>query len=326
MRVSWLQMEADLYASWRASRRRSRPEGNRSDRVATLTAMLSTGRHRGRAAPPTDGPPHESPRALLATLLGAALSAAAVMIAGGGQAIWVCVPAALLVGSRCPGRLRTAGGFAAVLASAGGATLLERHSTEPSQVLLPLLVSAASVAILVSITERLERERDLARASARADPLTGVANRRAMLERIDYEIARHARTRRSFGVLVLDLDGFKLLNDRFGHLAGDDLLREVAGAVQRAIRDQDTLARMGGDEFCVLAPETSPAGARTLSARATESVSRVTVGIEALGASAGTALFPADGKTAAALLHAADQRLLEAKRRAGTAERERRAA
>ncbi|MDQ6816226.1 MAG: GGDEF domain-containing protein, partial [Actinomycetota bacterium] len=148
----------------------------------------------------------------------------------------------------------------------------------------------------------------------------------AMLERIDYEIARHARTRRSFAVLVLDLDGFKLLNDRFGHLAGDDLLREVAGAVQRAIRDQDTLARMGGDEFCVLAPETSSYGARTLCTRATDAVSRVAVGIEALGASAGTALFPADGRTAAGLLHAADQRLLGAKRRIGGPDRERRAA
>ncbi len=287
--------------------------------------MRSTGRHRGRGEPPTDRAPQRR-RLLLLTVVVAALTAAAVIIPGDGRAIWVCVPGALFVTSRCRGRLGTVSSSAAVLAAACGTSLLARPSTGPSQMLLPLVITGASVALLVSTRERLERERDLARASARADPLTGVANRRAMLERIDYEIARHSRTRRSFVVLVLDLDGFKLLNDRFGHLAGDDLLREVADALAQAIRDQDTLARMGGDEFCVLAPETSPSGARTLSARATEAVSRVTVGIEALGASAGTALFPADGKTAEALLHAADQRLLEAKRRGGAADSERRAA
>jgi diguanylate cyclase (GGDEF)-like protein len=289
-------------------------------------AMRSTGRHRGRAKPPTDRALQEPRRALLATVVVAALTAATVMVAEGAQAIWVCVPGALLVSSRCTRRLGAAGSSIAVVAAACGASLVERHSTPPSQMLGPLLVTGASVAVLASLRERLERERDSARASARSDPLTGVANRRAMLERIYYEIARHARTGRGFAVLVLDLDGFKLLNDRFGHLAGDDLLREVARAVQLAIRDQDTLARMGGDEFCVLAPETSSSGARTLSARATEAVSRVTVGIETLGASAGTALFPADGRTAAALLNAADQRLLEAKRRAVRPDRERRAA
>ncbi len=288
--------------------------------------MRSTGRHRGRAEPPTDGARQRPRRALLLTFVVAALTATAVIIAREGQATWLCIPAALFTSSRCAGRLGSIGSSAAVLVAACGATLVEQHATAPSRMLFVLLVTAVSVAVLVRLRERLERERDVARASARADPLTGVANRRAMLERIDYEIARHARTRRSFGVLVLDLDGFKLLNDRFGHLAGDDLLRDVADAIAQAIRDQDTLARMGGDEFCVLAPETSSAGARTLSARATEAVSRVTVGIETLGASAGTALFPADGRSAAALLHAADQRLLEAKRRGGAADRGRRAA
>jgi diguanylate cyclase (GGDEF)-like protein len=284
-------------------------------------AMRSTGRHRSRARPPTDRAPRKPRQALLATLVVAALTAAAVIVARGGQAIWVCVPGALLVSSRCTSRLGAVGSSVAVVAAAGGASLVERHSTVPSQVLAPLLVTGASVAVLASLRERLERERDSARASARSDPLTGVANRRAMLERIYYEIARHSRTRRSFAVLVLDLDGFKLLNDRFGHLAGDDLLREVARAVQLAIRDQDTLARMGGDEFCVLAPETSAAGATTLAKRATEAVGRVTVGIETLGASAGVALFPVDGRTAAALLNAADQRLLEAKRRGRVSDR-----
>lgn len=285
--------------------------------------MRSTGRHRRRAEPPTDRAPLKAPSIALAV---AALTAVAVVVAGRGQAIWVCVPGALLVSSWCRSRLGATGSSLTVLAAACAASLAQRHAPAPGQAVFAAAVTAASVTILVSLRERLERERDIARASARSDPLTGVANRRAILERIDYEIARHARTRRSFAVLVLDLDGFKLLNDRFGHLAGDDLLREVAAAVQQAIRDQDTLARLGGDEFCVLAPETSTSGARTLSTRATEAVTRVTVGIDALGASGGTALFPADGRTAAALLHAADQRLLEAKRRRGTPDAARQAA
>ena len=81
----------------------------------------------------------------------------------------------------------------------------------------PVPQPAASVAILLVVRGRLEGQRDALLFEALSDPLTGVANRRSLLERIDYEIARHARSRRSFALLMLDLDGFKLLNDRFGH-------------------------------------------------------------------------------------------------------------
>jgi len=256
---------------------------------------------------------------IVTTLAAAAVGAATVVLT---RELWVCIPAALIL-SATTGRSVAVLGTAVVLAAAFAASLIHQQHQSPG---LVVGVTAASVLISVGMRERLERERDAARASARADPLTGVANRRAMLERIVYEIARHGRTRRSFAVLVLDLDGFKLLNDRFGHLAGDDLLREVAAALQGAIRDQDTLARMGGDEFCVLAPETSASGAGTLAARATEAVSRVAAGIDALEASAGTALFPGDGRSAPALLHAADERLLDAKRRRRGLARSRRAA
>jgi diguanylate cyclase (GGDEF)-like protein len=162
--------------------------------------------------------------------------------------------------------------------------------------------------------ERIARERDALRTFALTDPLTGAANRRSLLSRLDYEIARHSRSGRTFAVIMLDLDGFKLLNDRFGHATGDDLLREVAAAIQYAVRDQDTVARLGGDEFCVLAPETDEPGVRRLATRATEAVRRVTTGVETLGACAGTAIFPGDGRSVQAILGAADERLLEAKR------------
>jgi diguanylate cyclase (GGDEF)-like protein len=244
----------------------------------------------------------------------AAATAAIVAIAGGGQAVWLCVPGALLAGATPRGIRGGAIGAGLVVAATAGAALARAGPHPLPSPALIVLVPAASVAILLSMRDRLEGERDALRASAFSDPLTGVANRRSLLERIDYEIARHSRSRRSFALLMLDLDGFKLLNDRFGHPAGDDLLRDVAAALRHVIRDQDTLARVGGDEFCVLAPETDGEGAERLMARVESAVAKVAAGLDALGASVGAAVFPHDGTSAAALLEAADRRLLDAKR------------
>src|SRR5439155_1645833 len=140
-----------------------------------------------------------------------------------------------------------------------------------------------------------ERERRALRATAMRDPLTGVANRRAFGERLRYEVARHTRQQHNFAVIALDLDGFKAVNDRFGHHAGDELLREVAAAIGSTLREQDTVARVGGDEFNVLAPETDRAGGERLADRVTAAVSSVTTGISTLSASVGLAVFPEDG-------------------------------
>ncbi len=193
------------------------------------------------------------------------------------------------------------------------------------------LCVALTVACAAALRQRLavlERERDALRRDALSDPVTGVANRRSLLARADYEIARHRRAGQTFALVMLDLDGFKQLNDRFGHAAGDDLLRDVAGALRRAMRAQDTVARFGGDEFCVLAPETDAHGTERLAAKVSQAVRDVSVGMETVGGSVGVALFPADGRTAAELMHAADERLLEAKRRrpAGVGRDQRRAA
>jgi diguanylate cyclase (GGDEF)-like protein len=180
------------------------------------------------------------------------------------------------------------------------------------------LCAALSLVCAIVLRQRLatlERERDTLRRDALSDPVTGVANRRSLLARTDYEIARHRRAGQSFALVMLDLDGFKQLNDRFGHAAGDDLLRDVAGALRRDMRAQDTVARFGGDEFCVLAPETDEHGTARLAAKVTKAVRDVSVGMDAVAGSVGVALFPADGRSAAELMHAADERLLEAKRR-----------
>ncbi len=254
--------------------------------------------------------------ALGRTLLAAALSAAVAALAGGGQAYWLCLPAVLGASAGCRTRAGTGAAAGTVVAATLAATAFRSSGTLPS-LPLALLVPAASAAVLLALRERLEAEREVMRRSALTDPLTGVANRRSLLARTEYEITRHHRARRPFGVLMLDLDGFKALNDRFGHPAGDDLLRDVAAAISRAVRDQDTVARMGGDEFCVLAPETDLTGAQQLAARVMAAVGTVTAGIDALGASCGVCSFPIDGRTTTELLEVADQRLLESKRRRG---------
>jgi diguanylate cyclase (GGDEF)-like protein len=255
----------------------------------------------------------------------ALLTAAAVAIGRGGEAFWLCVPVALIAAATVPRRLGSAFAAGLVLTAAGAPALAIARARHPP-LALALLVPAASVAVLIAVRERLREERDALRATASRDPLTGLANRRSLLERGEYEIARHSRTGRGFCVLMLDLDGFKALNDRFGHAAGDDLLREVAAALRRAMREQDTVARLGGDEFCVLAPETDAAGAQRALTRAMAAVARVTAGVDTLAASAGAAVFPEDGTGIEPLLNAADQRLLELKRRRQRARPQRRAA
>jgi diguanylate cyclase (GGDEF)-like protein len=290
--------------------------------------MSRTGRDRVRVArtpTPRHGPPGLGPVPARVVAV-AAGTAAAVFLGGGGEAFWLCVPAVLLATAAARTRSGASLATATVLAAAVTPSIAWMRLHALPSPLLVVLVPFASAAVLVAVRERLGRERDTMRDFALSDPLTGIANRRSLLWRAEYEIARHRRAQRSFAVVMLDLDGFKLLNDRFGHAAGDDLLRGVAVALERSMRAQDTVARIGGDEFSVLAPETEDQGKQGLSARVLEAVGGVTAGVENVQASLGIAIFPDDGSTAAALLHAADQRLLGAKRGRGQGGGRRRAA
>jgi diguanylate cyclase (GGDEF)-like protein len=272
--------------------------------------------------PPRGGPPargdadrDEGLRGLVRPLGLSGLTAAAVALAGGGGAFWLCVPVALLLAAPAAGAADAAL-MAALPAVAALATELLASSLGPApSIPLAILVVAGSVAVMRGSRGRVERERELLRASALSDPLTGVANRRALDERIDYEVARHARQQRPFALLMLDLDGFKAVNDRFGHSAGDDLLRDVAEALRGAVREQDTVGRIGGDEFCILAPETDRDGAERLLLRVRTAVGAVTAGLDVLSASVGVGLFPVDGEDGATVLAAADEAQSEAKRR-----------
>jgi diguanylate cyclase (GGDEF)-like protein len=237
--------------------------------------------------------------------------AAGVAVAGGEAGFWGGVPPALVAAATGNPRVAGAAAVAVLLAAAVAAP----------PALMPAAVAApACVAVVLAVRVRLERERDAARRSALHDPLTGLANRRALGERLRYEVARHHRNRQHFALLALDLDGFKTINDRFGHDAGDEVLRDVAAALRGAIREQDTAARLGGDEFCVLAPETGHPGAAELATRVRAALAHVAVGLGGgVTASVGAAVFPFDGADPSALLRAADAAALSRKRLARAA-------
>jgi diguanylate cyclase (GGDEF)-like protein len=203
-----------------------------------------------------------------------------------------------------------------------GATVLLVLLTRGHVVALAVLTPLLAVAALLLERLGVQRERDELLAAALSDPLTGLDNRRSLLARADYEIVRHLRDRRNFALVMIDLDGFKALNDRFGHDAGDELLCDVADALIGGLRAQDTVARLGGDEFCVLAPQTDRAGTLPLAGRISRAVAQASAGVETVEASVGIALFPQDGRAVSELMRAADQRLFAAKR----ARRERAAA
>ncbi len=116
-------------------------------------------------------------------------------------------------------------------------------------------------AVTTSLLSRLRVALRHEQLLARTDPLTGVANGRTFYEKALLELHRCGRTRRPFTLAYLDLDNFKEVNDRRGHLAGDELLREVAETLRGHTRLTDLVARLGGDEFALLLPETDPAGA-----------------------------------------------------------------
>jgi diguanylate cyclase (GGDEF)-like protein len=155
------------------------------------------------------------------------------------------------------------------------------------------------------LTRRSALEVSTLEQAAFLDPLTGAANRRALDRDLGRELARVTRHDRTLAVGALDVDGLKGINDRDGHPAGDDCLREVTGALQGSLRAADTVYRVGGDEFVVLLPDTPAAEA----ARTLERVRK-----SAPSFSFGVASAPEDGVDAHVLLEEADRRLLESRR------------
>jgi diguanylate cyclase (GGDEF)-like protein len=161
------------------------------------------------------------------------------------------------------------------------------------------------------LTERKQAESQ-ARLLAITDPLTGLGNYRRILEVLRAEIERSGRTRRPFAVLLLDLDGLKKINDRYGHLAGSRALCRIGDVLRLFCRAVDTAARYGGDEFAVILPEATASAAAFVASRIRE---RITADSDqpTLSASIGVAVYPQDGETVEDLLQAADRELYKSK-------------
>jgi diguanylate cyclase (GGDEF)-like protein len=153
---------------------------------------------------------------------------------------------------------------------------------------------------------------------ARRDALTGLANRRAFEEALQREVARARRTGAALAVVALDIDHFKRVNDTLGHAAGDLVLAEVAARAQRALRAEDLLARIGGEELAALLPGATLAAAAEVAERIRRAVGDavVPVATTAVGVtvSLGCAALVAEEREGAALLARADARLYDAKR------------
>ena len=193
-----------------------------------------------------------------------------------------------------------------------------RDTQNESLVLLQAYTSVMSVMALVlaaSVGEHKSAEAQLHQL-ATTDPLTGLANYRRLLEVLRAEIARSGRTRRSFAVLFVDMDGLKRINDRYGHLTGSRALCRVADALRQASRTIDTPARFGGDEFAIVLPETTHEGGERVLERVSDVLALDPVSPR-ISVSGGVAMFPDDGESPTILLRAADRKLYEAKAKTG---------
>lgn len=153
---------------------------------------------------------------------------------------------------------------------------------------------------------------------ARVDSLTGLLNRRSLDEILPSEIGRHSRYGGVFSLIVLDLDSFKALNDNFGHLAGDELLRQIGIIMNSAVRESDRAFRYGGDEFAILLPQTTIEAAYKVAERIRQQTyARIEIGSKPISISLGLASWPADGVVVNDILAAADAALYQAKRSGG---------
>jgi diguanylate cyclase (GGDEF)-like protein/putative nucleotidyltransferase with HDIG domain len=191
----------------------------------------------------------------------------------------------------------------------GALTLYKAEADSFTQDHLRVLLAISSK-VALSIENALKYQQ--AESSATTDYLTGLPNARSLFLHLDQELSRCKRSDASLAVMVCDLDGFKAINDRFGHLEGNKVLRVFANSLRNVCREYDYVARMGGDEFIIIAPgmtrEAAEEKAGLLSDLAVEA-GREVCGEDILSLSVGTAYFSEDGMDAEQLLAEADRRM-----------------
>jgi diguanylate cyclase (GGDEF)-like protein len=179
--------------------------------------------------------------------------------------------------------------------------------------LLTLLADQAALAIKNAHLHQAVSEQ------AREDMLTSLPNRRALDERLDEAIKQSSLTNQHFSVVMMDLDGFKLINDTYGHETGDEVLKQVAACLSQNLRSSDFLARFGGDEMTLVLPDTDLPQAAYVSQKLQNALRSLSIQLPDgkttfIGVSGGIALFPKHAETAPGLLRAADEALYKAKK------------
>jgi len=179
--------------------------------------------------------------------------------------------------------------------------------------LLSLLSDQAAVAVSnASLHQTISRQ-------AYSDTLTGLPNRRALDERLEEEVQAARKNNYSFAVVMMDLDGFKEINDTYGHPIGDDVLRLVFSQMARGVRNTDFLARYGGDELTLILSQSDMSSAQIVAEKITEGMKKLKFKLPdgkkiKLGISGGIALFPVNARNGPDLLRAADAALYKAKK------------
>jgi diguanylate cyclase (GGDEF)-like protein len=181
---------------------------------------------------------------------------------------------------------------------------------------LTALVLLAYAGLVISGVQR--RTRDAAIRLSTVDSLTDLYNRGYLFNAVDREIERSRRFRRDFCLLMMDLDGLKVINDKYGHYKGDLVLRAVAQIIRAGLRSIDVAARYGGDEFVALLPETDSSGAYVVAEKIRLGVSELLVDAGGqqitTSMSIGVVVYPDDGQTADELMIAADEAMYSSKR------------
>jgi diguanylate cyclase (GGDEF)-like protein len=188
-----------------------------------------------------------------------------------------------------------------------------RHFDQEELHAMELLADQAAIAV------ENARLHTIVQSEALTDPLTGLPNRRAFDLRLAEEIRRSARYEHNFTVLMVDLDDFKRINDAHGHMVGDAALREIAHCLHYNVRDTDFMARIGGDEFVLILPETKPGDEGQIAEKLREAAKDCQLNMpnnktENITLSIGAASFPQDSKEPGSLVAKADQALYKDKK------------
>jgi diguanylate cyclase (GGDEF)-like protein len=165
-----------------------------------------------------------------------------------------------------------------------------------------------------NMVNRLREGREELERLSVTDSLTKLYNRRHLMETLTSEMQRCRRHKRVLSVVMADVDEFKKYNDEFGHLAGDQVLVQVASVLRESTRDVDCVARYGGEEFLLVLPETEAEGAGQVSERIRDHLSQTKLAVGRITLSIGIAEFPAHGDSAEAIIASADAAMYQAKR------------